>query len=404
MRNRVFLTTAAIFSIAVGVMIPLAKASDKGGSNVGESVLVSQGKEGGAQAASSALAVASSEAFGSRYAGEWASEDDSSITVGVKGPIEDGDIEALSKIAPEGPSTWIAPTRYSRDEIVEFVDKLTTSQIEGVTSIGPDYRSNQIIVTAMKDDGLSAQLDEIVPADSFVIRVDAQGNWVAGEAREDYPPYKAGRTLYIPSGPVFCTGGFTMVLNGSGLKQGSTAGHCSPDNRFVNSGGAPSWPDTVGVTNTNVFFASTPAFGDVQLIGFSDQDDARRKVYENDTVTRLVTTKFSTIGLTIGTSLCLSGRGTGISCGVVTQEYPNSICENYDPGQPCKNVGHLVFSNLTCRGGDSGGPVYQRIGTDNAKAAGGIVAFFSDGPPYGPCAFDPIHNIEINTDTLVWKT
>jgi hypothetical protein len=77
----------------------------------------------------------------------------------------------------------------------------------------------------------------------------------------------------------------------------------------------------------------------------------------------------------------------------------NIIYVNMNTGATfTKEVHHLVCTNLPASMGDSGGPVYQRVGTDDAKAAGLLVAGTSS-----TMCFDPVGNIENNTGSNLWQ-
>jgi hypothetical protein len=192
-------------------------------------------------------------------------------------------------------------------------------------------------------------------------------------------------------------------------RNGSSAGHCAEANRWVKSGGAPTWPDTVGLTRLNSFLASSPAYGDSLLIGPGDAGDMTRRVYENSSTSLLVTDKFNNSELVPGTTICKSGVGGGVSCGVVHLGYPSTIQYEH-PGAVGgrRQVRHLVVVRVStgCYPGDSGGPAYKRIGGgDEARAAGNMAAilYSSFGTRTEYCAIDPVQNIGNNSDAAVWR-
>ena len=166
-------------------------------------------------------------------------------------------------------------------------------------------------------------------------------------------------------------------------------------------GNYPAFDVSVGVANSNTFRASTPAFGDATLIGFTNQSDATRYVIESTSVQRLVTAKFANSRLVVGVALCKSGVASSTTCGSITGGYPQTRVVNYfdmDTGVlRSKTVHNMVCTNITANNGDSGGPVYQRVGTSNMKGAGLLSARSST-----EMCFDPVRNIENSTGTQLW--
>jgi hypothetical protein len=158
----------------------------------------------------------------------------------------------------------------------------------------------------------------------------------------------------------------------------------------------------VGVSLLNTFYVSNPAFGDSTLIGLSNQSDATGYVIESTTKQRLVTAQFSLSGLVIGVSLCKSGIGSGTTCGSITGGYPQTRVVAYrhvgTGANLTRQVRHLACTSVSTTNGDSGAPIYQRVGSGSLKAAG----LQSNFVPGGESCFDPVRNIAINSGASLW--
>ena len=293
--------------------------------------------------------------LGDRYAGIWL--DKEFFNVAIVGPTQK-DVVELRALVGDDHDLNVFEAKYSYKEIVQFADDAAVVLNEkGATfnMVAPDFSRGAVVVYGANVDPVT-ELRGIVPPDALVaVEADQQMgvssarrssnlvtdpedeallatmSWVPGEARESYPPYKAGRTLYFPSTNARCSAGFAFKMDADGAKQGSTAGHCALDSRWVSSGGAPSWPDTVGLTRLNTYIASNPAYGDSQLIGPSYAGDIQRKVFEDADTSRLVTDKFTNAELQPGVNVCKSGVGGATTCGTIRVPYPVSIQMVYEP-------------------------------------------------------------------------
>ncbi len=353
--------------------------------------------------------------LGSRYGGMWI--EGATYNIGVVLPTEAD--RGLANFAPVGATVRLMAATYSYEQLTTFAQKASQVMQESnipFVSIGPAADQGKVeidVAAGVPVESVSSALAAVIPADSFSF-VTSGGSWIAGaiiplgyEAREHYPPYRGGRTLYFPDNQLRCSAGIAFVSELSGLIQGSTAGHCAQDGWVVKSGGEPDWPASVGVTNLNVFLASNPAFGDAQLIGPTDQDDMTRKIFEDTyTYNRIVVAKYQNPELVKGLNVCKTGVGGGTKCGTVVAGYPQLIFEQNPPVGTERFVNNLVFISVTdgCYNGDSGGAVYHRMPDSQARAAGDISAILldQDGNRTSRCAFDPVGNIGSNTSSHVW--
>src|SRR5215211_5442993 len=287
--------------------------------------------------------------LGARYGGMWIEGDAYSVAVVL--PTQ-ADAVALANAAPVGATVRVLAARYSYAALSEFAERVSETVATlglDVTQIGPDPRIGRVVITVSSPNpDLEAAIADSVPVDAFTID-SSGGRWLAAEPREQYPPYRGGRSLFFPANGARCSAGIAFISNSSGLIQGTTAGHCARDGWAVNSGGAPNWPISVGVTNLNVFLASNPAFGDAQLIGPTNQNDMTRRIFEDSlTFTRQVTDKFNNSDFVAGvTNVCKTGLGGGTTCGNVTAGYPQIIFEQDPAVGTDRQVRHLVFMNVT---------------------------------------------------------
>src|SRR5581483_8026149 len=303
--------------------------------------------------------------------------------------------------------------RYSAEQLDGFASQIQSivdrwPSAEGLLGFGVRTELNkvEVLLTSSQPD-LVNTITAAVPADALQVTIVPGATVSALYSRQTYPPYKAGKYVRDITAPhtVTCTAGFVFIVNSSGLKQGTTSGHCTRNSDWVYAN-YPAYDKPVGVANSNTFLPSDPTFGDATLIGFSTQSDATRYVIESTSVQRLVVSKFTNAGLTVGTALCKSGISSGATCGSVTRAYPQTRVVTYEDlttgVQRARTVEHLICTNIYSIGGDSGAPVYQQLGSSDAKGAGLVSnATFSNGAFVEMC-FDPVGNIEVDTATHLW--
>lgn len=359
-----------------------------------------------------------------RFGGTWMTGEgrDAVLHVGVRNPTAT-DEHAIAALAGAGAALVVVnPVRYSYEQLLDFRARVdaTVGEAKPTGSVAVGLRTDTNLVgveITRADEALVPRINASVPADAVSITV-IEGGLTATtmDTRRTYPPYKAGRDILLLNSATVagnCTSAFDVIIKdgpNAGLDQGTTSGHCGPNNRTVTAG--PGHTITVGVTNLNSFFCCQPtAPGDAVLIGFANQLDATNKLFVTDTLSRSVTSKIPNPGLGVGTHLCKSGLRTGITCGDVDVAPPVTIFNvsyyDWETGRDrTKNIANLACFKGNSNSGDSGGPVYDGTGNSPPTAgAGGILSLRRerDGAFYDTC-FDTIDNALGATGTRLRKS
>lgn len=162
-----------------------------------------------------------------------------------------------------------------------------------------------------------------------------------------------------------CTSAFVVNLPGGGLGA-VTAGHCFVDtgtinNRNVFSGSQDYGGETSGSSDY-------PNFDMVRINNGSQTWQAKIHV---DPCCPDVRTVTSSGNPAVGDFVCNSGMTTRAICGLLVHAIDQTVC--FSDG--CRL--HMIRSDrngdIVVRGGDSGGPIYNRIGTADAAARGMII-------------------------------
>jgi hypothetical protein len=236
------------------------------------------------------------------------------------------------------------------DEVVAAIrahGRAIRKAARGAQGMGLDPRTGELVVMIRSEDANGRDLAEAearlealtgVPAQIRLLDATAVNAGIEGGARIVGPDAVTGRRIYCTTGFVVTDGARTGIV---------TAAHC---------------PDSP------TYFA--PAGGETELSfggqwGWSHQDvqlhvseKAQRPVFYSDTAKRTsrpVTAARSRASTRAGDIVCHRGETSGYSCALVElTDYapPGDLC-----GGPC-DATWVTVSGPTCRGGDSGGPVF----------------------------------------------
>jgi hypothetical protein len=307
----------------------------------------------------------------------------------------------LDEFAQDG-DVSVSVIPFTREKLLnahaEFDERMIRADINFSASY-INWSSGELVVTFRPEsrglEGLSPRTSTGVP-----VRVDFRdAAFVAADSRNSWPPYKAGRRIGIDGGAPFCTAGLSVwISSGSqtGLKQGTTAGHCGQAINWTRTAwNGSNYTATIGTNNTNTFYSSNPSNADVQLIGPSNQNNVGRSLYVNSNLTRLITSRTQTGAITSGaTTIYMSGVTSNIQGGTAVQ-YPVTIYyEDY-----ARYVHNTLWWTGISAGGDSGAPVYRAVGSNEASGVGNNIAFCIGSGCIARSALQPIGIIESRTGT-----
>jgi hypothetical protein len=205
-----------------------------------------------------------------------------------------------------------------------------------------------------------------------------------------FPPYRAGLHLLISSTnmTIRCTSGFSF--SNAGDVFGTTAGHCALRGEQVRVG-----DQVVGTVSINPFQGATRVEADTALYPLAAARRGDEPVIHGTGAGRRVTDSLSDGQIGNGLRLCFDGRTSGIGrCGTVATAGEVICCDSENRS--------FVFTCLDqpAQAGDSGGPVYQPVGQDRARAAGLLSSSVNVGGRQSMC-FSTIDRIERATGTTV---
>ena len=319
--------------------------------------------------------------FGERFGGYWIDEADV-MHVGVVDATR-RDRSAVARIVGRYPRVVTDAVANGYDALVAASDAVaaTLDRAAGHFAVGVDVARNSVVV----------QTEAAAPGPTDAAARDAARRSVAGsqeagsEAADDigaavvvepaariaiepatssrtgFPPFEAGLSIlvYVPGVTYGCTTGL-MFRNGFG-NFGSTAGHCGPVNSPVVLGGR-----IADVIRGNGYYSAQTVRGDVGafslgVLGWS----GRNYVHTQGAGHRVIVGKLSNTQIALGLRLCFEGvTSDGNNCGTVVRANQTLCCDAAGKS--------FVFSCTSYAGrpGDSGGPVYQPVGTSQARAAG----------------------------------
>lgn len=360
-------------------------------------------------------------AFGARYGGYWIEGESPSdvMHVGVVGAT-DADRAAVSQVTGSHPRVATDAVTHGYDALIAASDEIATSldPAAGNFAVSVDVAGNSVVVqteaapagtatvardaarrgaaraaTARANAGTRRGAPPVTrpapaPADvatAVVIEPSVAIDIApAGASRMSFPPYELGLSITVHVGRTRygCTTGL-MFRNGFG-HFGSTAGHCGPVGSGVVIG-----TKLVDVIRSNGYYATNRVIGDAGLTFLSLLRWPRRAmVHTQGGGHRRIIYKLSNAQIAPGLRLCFEGVASdGGNCGAVVRAN-QTLC--------CDAAGKTyVYSctNYPGRPGDSGGPVYQPVGTTDARAAGMLSSTVTIGSSRLMC-FSTVNNLE----------
>lgn len=186
---------------------------------------------------------------------------------------------------------------------------------------------------------------------------------------DDGEPHYGGAGIRAGSGGIStntCTSTFAVRRNSDGQRGGLTAGHCFANGQQIYSS-TKYWGNAWGER-------SYPTYDMMGVASSGETYDNQIHVDPCCPSTRNVTSKRNPV---VNDSVCLSGMVTRAVCGLVVSDLYASLCDA--DGCTTGLMQARRASDVTVRGGDSGGPVYLRSGTSNAVALGMIIGSSGGG-------------------------
>lgn len=153
-----------------------------------------------------------------------------------------------------------------------------------------------------------------------------------------------------------CTSGYTVRKTSNGLNHMVSAGHCGSVNEAI------AQPDTGFSYGTVKFKAAFPAT-DALLIG-GETFSGRIYIGNEAGIQMPVSNAGNPV---LSATYCFSGSETNESCGHVVNDTDEIVC--FEDG--CTQ--HLVVFTGSSLGGDSGGPIFIKVGTTSVLIRGHIV-------------------------------
>lgn len=241
---------------------------------------------------------------------------------------------------------------------------------------------------------LARALEAELPAQSFFIRTGKAGIIELQEQKYEPNPngqYKAAKHMTDYN----CTSGFVYTQGASFL--GSTAGHCVAGDGDQMRVGVVEYG--FGFGNTFPFYqvrGTTQYMDSVFIKGNPSTNYTPNLVHVNASYTRKVNSKNPNAVSGVGSRVYQSGYGVG-------GEYTGTITgvqRTVTDGNGEFRYGNVTTTNYFSQPGDSGGPVYQKVGDTHAKAIGAHVGVYIDGAGFSPFYYD-IDDIERETGALV---
>lgn len=267
--------------------------------------------------------------------------------------------------------------------------------------VEPDGSGCKISMIGEPTDAHPAALAELPGA--VLVQTGLSQKFQVTDALSDSSPFAGGMRYFmvdfvapLPNSVVVggrCTAGFPYVESGTLFIL--TAGHCwrkgEPYDEMWRGTGPNSSPTmaarignfngrtTMGSGTTGTIQVGGGNHGDLALVNVSSEGKSvGDSIWTSNTAKRYVTSRQAPAG---GDSICRSGTTTWQLCGLVITD--TNITFNTDKG-PVKQ-GDLAYNleSSTCSSpGESGGPVYKRIGDSNAVAIG-IISANAAGPGGG---------------------
>jgi hypothetical protein len=273
-----------------------------------------------------------------------------------------------------------------RDSVIQDIQQHQAQAFtSGVATV--EDAANKVVVTLNASDvAFSARVALLVPADAIIVRTDP-GIVVAGASTSSqyaYTEHQGGLAIDGFSAPNVkyqnCSVGFTANDNATGAVVGLTAAHCFanvtgtqpvavPSFNQQANGPAPLW-DPVGQFVRNGGYYSTPNNGtDVAVYSIDDASKATNHIYKGANVSRNVTSLYARARMKKGVSICLAARHTR-DCQKIRDSKARPFT-SYDPSEPgWHTLPETLAWDHPVIGGDSGGALYFRQGSADARAVG----------------------------------
>jgi hypothetical protein len=299
----------------------------------------------------------------------------------------DADRAAVAELAGRLRVTTHA-VEHGYDSLVAAADEVaaTLAPNAGEFSVGVDVETNAVVVEtaasaatvaaaarpaarrgADRETAAAAAADigaavVIEPGASIDIATGHAGSPLAprGSSRTSFPPFEAGLSVrvYVGSTIYGCTSGL-LFRNGFG-RFGSTAGHCGRVESPIVMG-----PQLVDVVRLNGYFGRSVVRADAAIFSLSARGFSSRGVVHAQGGHRTIVSALSNAQIAVGLGLCFEGMSSnGSNCGTVVRANQTLCCDAYRKS--------YVYSCISFPAlpGDSGGPVFQRVGSTAARAAG----------------------------------
>jgi hypothetical protein len=361
-------------------------------------------------------------AFLERYGGYWIDEPTDIMHVAVVAATE-ADQATVSDLTGAHARVVTDSVTNGYDALVAAADEVgaTLDPAAGSFSSGVDVRANAVVVqteaassgatetvarSAARRGGAEAAAEArrdrprgraapIVPADvgdAVVIEPQASIDiTTTGGTRNTFPAYEAGLNVTVHAdGRLYgCTSGL-LFHNAFGYF-GSTAGHCGRIKSGVVMG-----PHIVDWIRINGYFGRSTVYGDAGLMSLSWRPwSAWTVVHTQGGGHRSMIGKLSNTQIAVGLGLCFEGRSSdGSNCGSVVRANQTICCDGYGKT--------YIYSCINTPGlaGDSGSPVFQRVGTTQARVAGMLSSTVTINGAKLMC-FSTVANLERGTGSRV---
>lgn len=277
----------------------------------------------------------------------------------------------------------------------EIADDWSSIEAAGynLTRFGPDIQDNAVqVILAPADRPQPSDPVYIADAQSYLDATFGSGETIVSSiepvpsdftARDDEttPPFTGADGISIV-GTGACTDSFA-VTDSSGRKGVLTAGHCG-------SGDVTQLKSSQSYMGTVVDRKINDGKHDFEMVKTGENT----AIWKQDTITYDVTGLIDPPGAG-ASKVSFNGDVTGEGSGA----YVESVyqCVKFKSGGGYHTVcgvdyAHTLDGTQICHPGDSGGPVYHRLGGRNVQAAGMIVGGIIGDPTV--CYFETLHYID----------
>lgn len=354
--------------------------------------------------------------FGDRYGGYWIEGEGEGavVHVGVVAATDD-DRAAVAELTTGHPQVVTETVANGYDALAAAADEVASSldPAAGNFAVGVDVTDNAVVVET--ESGGAAATREVATeaAERGASEADAPPTEAAGiasgviieprtaidiaprgRARSEFPRYEPGLnvTVHVNGRLNGCTAGL-LFHNAFGYF-GSTAGHCGPLRSGVVMG-----PHIVDWIRVNGYYPARTVLGDAGLMSMSARRwPAWAVIHTQGGGHRPIIGKLSNAQIAVGLNLCFEGRTSdGNNCGTVARANQTLCCD------PAGKAYVYSCTNQPGRPGDSGSPVFQRIGAREARAAGMLSSTVTVGSTRLMC-FSTVANLERATGSRAVTT